>query len=44
VNERQIYALTHPASDPHEALNPQLKRVRRHGKGWHIMTILAVDR
>lgn len=44
MNERQAYALTHPATDPAEALNPRLKAVRRHPRGFLLMSILAVDR
>jgi hypothetical protein len=45
VNERQAYALTHPLNDAddHRNLYP-LRSVRKHGSGWLIMAILAVDR
>lgn len=44
MNDRQAYALVNPANDPTSTLNPALRSVRKHAKGWHIMTILAVDR
>ena len=42
--ERQAYALTHPATDPAEVLNPKLTTTRKHPRGFMLMTILAVDR
>jgi hypothetical protein len=44
MNERQAYALTHPATDPREALNPKLSAVRKHPRGFLLRSILAVDR
>jgi hypothetical protein len=44
VNERQAYALTHPADDPNMVLDPRLKTVRKHARGFLLMAILAVDR
>jgi hypothetical protein len=49
VNQRQAYALAHPIDDPASpvhvaAVKAGLRRVRRHGGGWQIVSILAVDR
>ncbi len=44
MNPRQAYAIAHVATDPAEVLNPQLQAVRRHPRGFLIMSILAVDR
>ncbi len=44
MNERQAYALTHPATRPDEVLHPKLKAVRKHPRGFLLMSILAVDR
>ncbi len=44
LRARQTYALAHPATDPEEALNPRLKAVRKHPRGFLVMSILAVDR
>ncbi len=44
MNERQLYALTHPATRPDEVGHPKLKAVRKHPRGFLLMSILAVDR
>lgn len=44
LRARQSYALTHPATDPNDVLNPKLKGVRKHPRGFLLMSILAVDR
>lgn len=44
MNERQAYALAHPASDRRGVHDPKLRRVRRHPRGFNLSSILAVDR
>lgn len=44
MNERQAYALTHPATSPYDVLNPKLKSMRKHPRGFLLVAILAVDR
>ena len=44
MNERQAYALAHPITDPRGGIDPKLRAVRRHPRGFNISTILAVDR
>lgn len=44
MNERQAYALANPANEPRGALNPKLKAVRKHPRGFLLTAILAVDR
>lgn len=48
MDQRQLYAISHPITDPDDprehARMDGMRKVRRHGGGWLIMSILAVDR
>ena len=49
MTPRQAYAITHPITDPGDPqelarINVEATTTRRHPKGQHIMSILAVDR
>jgi hypothetical protein len=44
VNERQAYALVHPIDNPRGAMDPRLRHVRKHPRGFNLSTVLAVDR
>lgn len=44
IEQRQAYALAHPVNDPREVLAPAFQQVRKHPRGFSILTILAVDR
>lgn len=44
MTDRQAFALDHVATDPREVLNPKLSAVRKHPRGFLLMSILAVDR
>jgi hypothetical protein len=43
VNDRQVYALTHPCTDTGESTAPYTA-VRVHARGFLLRSILAVDR
>lgn len=44
MNERQAYALTHPLTDPARDSTEPYTAVRKHARGFLLLSILAVDR
>jgi hypothetical protein len=49
MTPRQLYAITHPLTDPSDinsiaSIESGLKQFRRHPKGPYVLSILAVDR
>jgi hypothetical protein len=44
MNERHAYALAHPINRPRGGMDPRLRSVRKHPRGFNLSAILAVDR